>query len=182
MKNNALSAPGALAALTLAAALVGCATVQMDKPSRAAPAPQSEDRGLVYGRVLFADMPGVWTAQVTLEDARLFGSTYTVWCDTDGLYWLANVRPSKAWKLVKLAVYRNGQWLRDVSFPFMQTGPVTSRIEQMPTIILDLPANAPARVSLSHLEALQQEALRAVLLNKRLVAWHALIRQEAGLP
>lgn len=168
--------------LCLGAALVGCATSQTERVSRTAPAPDSENRCLVYGRVLFGEMPGVWAAQVTLKDARLFGSTYNVWCDIDGLYWLANVPPSKTWKITKTSIYRNGQWLRDLSFNFTQDVKNTAKIRQMPTLILDLPSDAPARVSLSHLEALQQDALRAALLNTRLVAWHALIRKEAGLP
>ncbi len=160
----------------------GCGTVQTGESSRTAPAPQSENRGLVYGRVLFGNMPGIWTAKVTLRSGGLFGTTYTIWCDTDGLYWLPNVRLAKSWKFMGMDVYRNGQWMKHINFAFTQSGYKASRIEQMQTLILDMQPGEPARVSCSHLEALQHEALLATLANTRLVAWHAIIRQEAGLP
>ena len=43
---------------------------------------------------------------------------------------------------------------------------------------LDLPAGGSARVSISHNEELQRDALRAVLRNPRCIAWHAVIREE----
>lgn len=181
MNSNSFAKLSAITVFALAAALSGCATIQTAPPSRAAPAPQSENKCLVYGRVLFGNMPGAWTAQVVLRSSSLFSPTYTIWCDTDGLYWLPNARQAKTWSILKAKAYRNGQWFRDIDFPVSQTGSASSRIEQMPTLILDFPPDTPPRVSLSSSEALRQDALRAALLNTRLVAWHALIRLEAGL-